>query len=177
MKTQTTTYYLAYGMNTNKLQMARRCPAAIPVGTMTLNDYQFVFRGVGDILPTNNPKKYANCVVWKITPECEKALDRLEGYPNFYTKIYIDIELNGEVVKAMAYKMKNESYNLSDPSPFYWDMLFEGYKTYGLPIDQLFLGLPKKTNFRKSWEEAYIDVTNIKTKRRLKNIKSATYIY
>jgi hypothetical protein len=175
MKTKNTTYYLAYGMNTNKQQMARRCPAAKAIGTTSLPGYQFVFRGVGDILPTYQKEHFANCVVWEITPECELALDRLEGYPNFYTKLYIDIELNGKVVTAMVYKMRNQSFRLSDPSSHYWEMLHEGYHTYKLPIDQLFFGLPYNSKYKKLWDNEFPEVNNIKAERRLKNKQDAMW--
>jgi hypothetical protein len=175
MNTTQKTYYLAYGMNTNKTEMARRCPAAIPLGKLTLPNYQFVFRGVGDILPTNNPNKFAQCVLWEITPQCELALDRLEGFPRFYIKEYFNLIFQGEIIKVMVYKMKHESYQLHDPSYHYWQCLVNGYKTYGLPIDQLFRGLPYNSTFKNQWEVEYSDIQKIKNKRRKQNIQKAMW--
>ena len=38
-------YYLAYGSNLNKEQMQKRCPGAVPVGTMTLKGFELKFKG------------------------------------------------------------------------------------------------------------------------------------
>lgn len=38
-------YYVAYGSNLNREQMAHRCPDAKLVGTGVLSNYEMVFRG------------------------------------------------------------------------------------------------------------------------------------
>ena len=38
-------YYVAYGSNLNREQMAHRCPEAKLVGTGMLSNYEMVFRG------------------------------------------------------------------------------------------------------------------------------------
>ena len=80
------TLYFAYGSNINLGQMEQRCPGARIVGPVTLENYELRFRGHG--FATIAPKE--NCSVhgllWKLTPACEQALDRYEGYPRHYTK-------------------------------------------------------------------------------------------
>ena len=79
------TLYFAYGSNIDLEQMVRRCPAAQVVGPVTLENYELAFRGSG--FATIVPKKggVVHGLLWSITPLCEQALDRYEGYPRHYT--------------------------------------------------------------------------------------------
>ena len=79
------TLYFAYGSNIDLEQMARRCPAAQVVGPATLENYELAFRGSG--FATIMPKEgsVVHGLLWSITPLCEQALDRYEGYPRHYT--------------------------------------------------------------------------------------------
>ena len=67
-------YYLAYGSNLNKEQMARRCPDAEPVCGYIMMNYEPVFRR-GFL--TIEPKEGAEvpCGVWKISDQDEKNLE------------------------------------------------------------------------------------------------------
>ena len=79
--------YFAYGLNLNHASMAQRCPQAKPIGKYTLRGWQLAFDGVATVLP--DEFKSVQGGLWKITPECEKALDRLEGYPGWYQKVTV----------------------------------------------------------------------------------------
>jgi gamma-glutamylcyclotransferase (GGCT)/AIG2-like uncharacterized protein YtfP len=72
-------------------------------------------------------------VLWEITPECEKALDKLEGYPYYYNKIDVVLEDN---TIAMAYIMNNKGPEIA-PSVSYDNCLYEGYLAHGLDVDNL----------------------------------------
>lgn len=51
-------YYVAYGSNLNREQMAHRCPEAKLVGTGMLSNYEMVFRGnKSNAVATVEPKK------------------------------------------------------------------------------------------------------------------------
>ena len=86
------TLYFAYGSNINLEQMEHRCPDALLVGPVTLQNYELQFRGSG--FATVAPKK--DCVVhgllWKLTPSCEQSLDRYEGYPRHYIKEAVTVQ-------------------------------------------------------------------------------------
>ena len=49
--------------------------------------------------------------MWSITPECEKSLDRYEGYPNFYhkTDVAVTDPETGKIYHVMMYEM-DEKY-------------------------------------------------------------------
>lgn len=100
------TLYFAYGSNINLEQMAHRCPDALLVGPVTLQNYELQFRGSG--FATVAPKK--DCVVhgllWKLTPSCEQSLDRYEGYPRHYTKETVTVkDAAGAELPVMVYIM------------------------------------------------------------------------
>ena len=114
--------YMAYGMNMNVEAMAERCPDATPLGGFYLPNYRLVFRGVADIVPDET--SVCPVALWDITPKCLEALDRLEGYPTLYGREL----LNGGWI---TYQMRDTT-RTSPPSAFYYDMIEQGYKDFGL---------------------------------------------
>lgn len=124
----------SYGMNTNLTQMRLRCPQARSLGQAVLPHYQFEFKSYATVSPVFG--KNTEGVLWEITPECEAALDLLEGYPEFYTKINVWAEYNDTLVPCMTYLMHpSELYNY--PSDSYVDMLLEGYTAHGVNTGQI----------------------------------------
>lgn len=125
--------YIAYGSNLNLPQMAFRCPTAEVVGTSELKDYELLFRGGRrGAVATVEPKKGSTVPVllWKIWKADEAALDRYEGYPNFYDKQIIDVELDGKTVSAMIYVM-TPGHKFGIPSDYYANVIWEGYESAG----------------------------------------------
>ena len=136
-------YYLAYGSNLNKAQMAFRCPDAEPIGTGRINDYELAFRrGVLTIVPSYG--EYVPVGVWKISEDDEKSLDRYEGYPRFYRKqtVPIVIKKTGEVVDAMYYIM-NDGFRLDVPSMAYMRTCTKGYEDFGMDPGPLMVARAK----------------------------------
>ena len=82
-------YYIAYGSNLNIRQMRMRCPSARRIGTSELKGYELLFKGskTGSYLTVEKkPGRSVPVGVWEVTQADEKALDRYEGFPNFYYK-------------------------------------------------------------------------------------------
>ena len=79
-------YYLAYGSNLNKEQMGRRCPGAIPVGTMMLEGYELAFRMPGVLTIDEKEGGKVSVGIWKVDEQHEMALDYYEGFPRVYYK-------------------------------------------------------------------------------------------
>lgn len=123
-------YYIAYGSNLNKRQMAQRCPDAMPIGSSALTGYRLVFRGVATIEPL--PGATVPVGVWKISASDEKKLDSYEGYPYYYDKLQMPVSVNGKTYNAMIYVM-NEGHPLSRPSGTYYATIAEGYDDFNLP--------------------------------------------
>lgn len=130
--------YFAYGSNMSLGQMDYRCPAASVVENVRVDNYRLTFcsmnpgNGVATILPEEG--SYVEGVLWKITPECEKSLDRYEGYPHLYGKETICVKnAQGQEREVMVYTM-NAPYkdHPARPSDFYLKGILEGCRENGL---------------------------------------------
>lgn len=139
-------YYIAYGSNLNISQMRMRCPGARIIGTSVIEDYQLLFKGskTGSYL-TIEPKDGAEVpvVIWEVTESDEKALDRYEGYPNFYYKKEMNLDITGIKTKkvrrrdAFVYIM-HEERELGIPSWYYVNTCLDGYRAFGFDEKYLF---------------------------------------
>lgn len=128
------TFYLAYGMNTNLQQMAWRCPAARSLGKVTLHGHRLAFKNFCDAVKDSTSSM--ECVLWEITPECERALDALEGYPTFYGKKEVNVIFKGRKIRAMIYFM-TDHYGKGFPSEHYLKMVSEGYIDHDISTEQI----------------------------------------
>ena len=120
-------YYLAYGMNTNIRQMAQRCPAAQSLGKVKLHGHKLAFKTFCDAV--KSPGDVMECALWSITDDCERALDALEGFPDFYGKKEVTVYYRNQPIKAMIYFM-TDYYTGGYPSESYLSMVIEGYKEH-----------------------------------------------
>ena len=126
--------YFAYGMNTNRDEMAYRCPTARALGKAILPGYKFEFKSFATIVPS--PKETVEGVIWTITESDESALDMLEGYPEFYDKKTVSVEHDNQSYIAMTYIMGPREQGYA-PSDGYYSMVSEGYQSFGLSQQQL----------------------------------------
>lgn len=150
------TLYIAYGSNLNLPQMARRCPTAKVIDTGEIKDYELLFRGgrrgaVATVEPLEGSS--VPVLLWKIKPQDEQALDRYEGYPHFYRKEMMDVELGGKTVPAMVYVM-NGGHELGAPSDFYLNTIMEGYHSAGFDTDFLDQAVEKSIRLAQEQLEA-----------------------
>ena len=132
-------FYIAYGSNLNLPQMRGRCPGATVVGTAVIEDYRLLFKGskTGSYL-TIEPWEGGRVpvAVWEVTAADERSLDRYEGYPVFYRKIgmALDVTLtgSGEVrsLEGFAYAMYADR-PLGIPSNSYFVTCAQGYRSFG----------------------------------------------
>ena len=127
-------FYLAYGSNLNLEKMKIRCNKATPIGTIILNNYRLAYKGSEDDYAYLTIEKCENSTVplgiFAITSRDEKALDKYEGYPGFYYKEYIPIQVNGKIKEAMIYIM-NDEYDYHLPSDSYIKTCEKGYDDFG----------------------------------------------
>lgn len=124
-----TRFYLAYGANLNREEMAFRCPAAVPLFDVELTGWQLEFCQHATI--TRNPRGRLAAAVWRITPECEAALDRFEGFPAYYRKETIMVSDQ----PTMVYVMNNAVPQT--PTAGYLKCLAQGYADWGMNLDLL----------------------------------------
>ena len=128
-----TKLYLAYGSNLNLGQMAHRCPDSQVAGRAQLPGYHLLFRGrPGNAHATieESEGRTVPVLLWKVSVRDEALLDRYEGYPYYYDKVQIPVELGGKTVSAMAYVMQ-PGFDLNKPSPSYLHTIREGYQAAG----------------------------------------------
>ena len=132
-------YYIAYGSNLNLPQMQGRCPGATIVGTAMIEDYRLLFKGsrTGSYL-TIEPWEGGRVpvAVWEITAAHERSLDRYEGYPVFYYKTAMELEVTladtGEVktLPGFVYTMYADR-PIGMPSNTYFMTCAKGYRSFG----------------------------------------------
>ena len=119
-------FYIAYGSNLHLEQMAYRCPDAEVVCKGIIEDYTLVF----------SPKKgdHVPVVVWKISENDERNLDRYEGFPTFYYKKTLPVLYDGHLyIYAMVYIMFNKA-KPGIPTMRYLETCSQGYLSNGLDM-------------------------------------------
>lgn len=125
--------YIAYGSNMNLKQMEHRCPGARVTGKGWLREHRLFFAGRSEaaVASVEPAKGHAVPVVlWEITAKDEQALDRYEGFPWFYGKQDLTVEVDGEPVSAMVYVM-GPGFAYGAPSESYLNCIREGYASAG----------------------------------------------
>ena len=126
--------YGAYGANLNMANMEVRCPQSKPILGFNLVGYRLVFNSVADIVKDKDTKVPIG--LWKITKECEKSLDRFEGYPYLYKKIKLKLDVPGfKGQKVMFYVMRRKGVAL--PPASYFNTIAQGYDDFALNKDYL----------------------------------------
>jgi len=143
-------HYLAYGMNTNLSGMARRCPRAISLGKVTLMDHVLRFKFHADA--EYQPGASMECALWTITGECERALDMVEGYPHYYEKKIVQVDMKGIKIDAMIYYMVSAT-QLQTPSQDYYNNVIQGYYQHDMDLLPL-------TNAYK--DTLFLDIIDVK---------------
>ena len=121
-----TKLYIAYGSNMDEKQMAYRCPEAQLLGTAEVENYRLLFKGS----KTGAAATIETELVWRITEQDERSLDRYEGYPRFYYKKNLEILFEGERKTAMVYVMHEEN-PLGIPSQRYQEVISNAYRKFG----------------------------------------------
>lgn len=138
-------YYIAYGSNLNVRQMRMRCPSARIIGTSVLKDYELLFKGskTGSYLTIEKCETgTVPIVIWEVTTQDEKALDRYEGFPTFYYKKELTLPITGIRTgkvrdrRVFVYIMHEERF-IGIPSIPYMQTCIQGYDDFG--FDRLVL--------------------------------------
>lgn len=146
-----TTLYAAYGSNLNIKQMEIRCPTAKPIAKSWLFDHRLVFKGHprgahATVIPEDG--QAVPLVIWEISTRDERALDIYEGVAGgYYTKEYMEVEVDGEMKEVLIYIMTPQSFGT--PAYHYFKTIQKGYADFNLPVDTLNEAL------HHSWEKAF----------------------
>ncbi|EMD85349.1 hypothetical protein COCC4DRAFT_206505 [Bipolaris maydis ATCC 48331] len=91
MSSNPPTIYFGYGSNLWLHQMTTRCPSSTYVGIARLAKYKWMIneRGYANIVESSTPSDHVYGLVFKLTPDDERQLDKNEGVPVAYTKEYL----------------------------------------------------------------------------------------
>lgn len=141
--------YLAYGSNINLEQMAFRCPDSKVITTGMLFDYELQFKRVATIEPKEGSE--VPVLIWELGGQDELSLDRYEGFPNLYRKEDVEVEINGETQKCMAYVMNKGE--ILPPNKQYFECILQGYMENGLDTNYLVKALEQSLYLQKQNEQ------------------------
>lgn len=140
--------YIAYGSNMDTVQMAYRCHGARLLGKAELLGYSLLFKGpkTGAYATVEKEKgSKVPVLLWEITEPDEKNLDRYEGFPSFYYKKNIPINIDGVKKTGMIYIMHEERL-LGEPSLRYYQIIENAYIKFGFDLNILENALKVSTN-------------------------------
>ena len=139
--------YIAYGSNLNLAQMAVRCPSAKIYAKGILNNWELIFRGTRANSHATIRRKKGSVIpvlVWDIQSHDENCLDLYEGYPIYYFKQNVMVDIKGKKKKAMVYIM-NKHQLPGQPSPSYIHAIRQRYLDNSFDIRYLDNFLAKNT--------------------------------
>nr|WP_300003892.1 gamma-glutamylcyclotransferase family protein [Tissierella sp.] len=126
--------YFAYASNLSKEYMLSRCPDAVPVKSASLKGYALAFNELADIIENKDQEVLG--ALYVISKEELEILDTLEGYPDLYNRIEIEvIDEKGSTYEAFAYTMIEK--DIQSPPEHYYKILLDGYKDWDLSMDKL----------------------------------------
>lgn len=131
-------YYFAYGANSNRQDMALRCPNAQWAGTATLADHQLRFRKHADVEPCQGSNVLG--VLWLVDEPTLLLLDRHEGVPHYYQRQLAKVWQDGEPITAVIYQMVDQTFQ-DMPDNAYLAKCQAGYQQSNVPTDQLFFAI------------------------------------
>ena len=140
--------YFAYGYNTNSQHMARRCPDAVFLGSARLLNHKFRFAYHADVVRSR--RNTVNGVLWRLTEQCLRNLDKFEGYPVYYKRRPLLIEQGTKLRKAVVYTMTRKS-DLNLPGPEYLSALLQGYQEHQVDNGQIYRAIEECENTRSEY--------------------------
>ena len=129
--------YFAYGMNMDRKHMSKLCPGALFIGVGKLSQWKFEYRHHADIELTGDPEEIVHGTVWEVSEKNIKNLDMLEGYPSYYDRDGVQVEVNGEMEDAFTYTMTaRNKIDLGVPAHSYHKLCMDAAFHYGVPTEQ-----------------------------------------
>ena len=131
-------FYIAYGSNMNLQQMAYRCPNSRRICNGELHGWKLVFNIHADVIK-GKKNDIVPVVVWDISDDDWRSLDRYEGYPSYYVKEIVNVILeNGRKAKAIVYVMADDRKGICPPASNYFNCIFNGYVDNDIDVNYLF---------------------------------------
>jgi cation transport regulator ChaC len=129
-------WYFAYGSNLKRERLKKRIGKWRKERKAILRDYELVFgKGWGGHFTgkaniQKKPKGRVEGVIYLVTEQQLKKLDRREGVPWVYERITVKVESEGERIPAETYRMVEMMCPLK-PSRDYLDLVLDGLREHG----------------------------------------------
>ena len=138
-------FYFGYGSLLSKDTMLHLCSDAEPYAPALLRGYTREWRGPLTIVPASGASLTGG--LYRVTPGCEKILDRYEGYPEKYGKIDLRVHITDpygetEMVTAFAYQMNGGAEKR--PSNDYLALCIRGAEDWGIDPAEFIDTLPEE---------------------------------
>jgi len=138
-------YYFAYGSNLLHQRLRARTPSATVVTTARIEGYLLRFHKIGtdgsgkcDAFQTGHSGHVVHGVIYTISDEDRRVLDRIEGVGSGYAIENVQALTNDDTVAAFTYVVQPA---FIDPAmrPFHWYKRFVvmGARQNGLPEDYI----------------------------------------
>lgn len=126
--------YFAYASNLSKEYMLSRCPNAVPIKKVSLKGYSLTFNELADVVEEKDNEVLG--ALYVISKEELEILDTLEGYPDLYDRILVDVvdDLNN-TYDAVVYTMIEK--DMQSPPDHYYKLLLNGYGDWNLDLNKL----------------------------------------
>lgn len=129
----------AFGMNLDPSTMLY-CDA-VEVGPAKLRGWKLTFRhGLANVEVSPGDVVYGG--LWELDTHGQATIDLREGYVegrehNHYNRVLVPVDNGDEQVEAFVYTMARHERSEQAPGIGYLEMLVNGYKHFGLPLDAL----------------------------------------
>jgi gamma-glutamylcyclotransferase (GGCT)/AIG2-like uncharacterized protein YtfP len=110
------TLYFGYGSNMHGGQMRGRCPNAVYAGNAALYGWEVVERLHADIDRVDGGVVYGT--LWYVNDRDLQTLDRYEGTPTYYERVYVSVVSERGTETALVYVMTPRCKARRDPQPY-----------------------------------------------------------
>ena len=135
------TLYFAYGSNLSESEMRAACPGHRFLGPARLHGRRLEFRrrsrrwggGAADI--ASAPGESVWGALYELPDGALAALDRKEGAGFAYRRMDVEVDLEGEPRRAVAYEVERKEPREVAPTADYLRLLLGGAAERGLPHD------------------------------------------
>jgi gamma-glutamylcyclotransferase (GGCT)/AIG2-like uncharacterized protein YtfP len=137
-----TSLYFAYGSNMDPAHMAKRMPAARPLGPGRLEGFRLEFNvystewGGGAANLELDESAHVWGVLWEVPDGAEGDLDAFQGHPTFFRREEVSVEgPNGPAI-AWTYRVAHQTGYVR-PTDSYLQRVRSAIRIHGLPPEAL----------------------------------------
>ena len=132
--------YFAYGSNLDEVQLRQRCPGSNLETAGSLRDFQLSFTvhsagwgaGAADIVHCPGGRVWG--LVFNLTDEDLRSLDRFEGHPEHYRRFVARIDTPDGTLDSWVYAAQRKAAFVA-PSRRYVEIIREAAVRHGFPDD------------------------------------------